>query len=109
MADNFYLAERLILDAYANPEKSDPAKIYTILFDWNWNNPGYAMGKWITQSLVNAYGPSAINKYLAADPMIFLQDYIALAKAEPAKYLYNFSETFEKMLADVIEKAAKAI
>ena len=107
MADNFYLAEKLILDAYADPEKSDPGMIYTILFDWNWNNPGYAMGKWMMQSLVKAYGDTAINKYLAADPMIFLQDYIALAKAEPEKYPYNFSEGFEKMLTDVIVKTAK--
>lgn len=104
MEQNFYLAEKLILDAYAAPEKSDPGAIYSILFDWNWNNPGYAMGKWMMASLVKAQGPGAVNKYLTAGPMIFLQDYMKLAKAEPAKYSYNFSEAFEKMLADVIAK-----
>lgn len=107
MGDNFYLAERLIMDAYAAPEKSDPDKIYSILFDWNWNNPGYAMGKWMMKSLVSAYGASAVNKYLAADPFVFLKDYISLAKSDSKKYPYNFSEPFEKMVDTVLEKINK--
>ena len=45
MKDNFYLVERIAMDAYKNPEKTDADVAYSILFDRSWNNPGYAVGK----------------------------------------------------------------
>lgn len=104
MADNFYLADRLILDTYTNPGKTDPGMIYSILFDWNWNNPGYAMGKYMMKCLAKEYGPGAVKKYLAANPMTFIKDYIALTKTNKQDYPYSFSEPFERMIDVVVAK-----
>lgn len=104
MADNFYLADRLILDTYVNPEKTDPGVIYSILFDWNWNNPGYAMGKYMMKCLEKEQGPGTVKKYLAANPLVFIKDYIAITKAKKENYPYGFSESFEKMIDDVLAK-----
>ncbi|MEP7377590.1 MAG: DUF5700 domain-containing putative Zn-dependent protease [Chitinophagaceae bacterium] len=106
MADNFYLADRLILDTYKDPATTDPGEVYTILFDWNWNNPGYAMGKYMMKCLVKEYGTGAVKKYLAADPLVFIMDYITLTKTNKEKYPYVFSDSFEKMIETVLAKTA---
>jgi hypothetical protein len=106
MADNFYLADRLILDTYDDPTTTDPGEVYTILFDWNWNNPGYAMGKYMMKCLVKEHGTGAVKKYLAADPLVFIKDYIALTKTNKEKYPYGFSAPFEKMIETVLAKTA---
>ena len=104
MNDNFYLLEKILMDAYNNNEKTNIDIYYSILFDWNWNNPGYQVGKLMTAALTRANGPGALKKYLSADPMIFLQDYIKLAKADPKAYPYGFSDEFGKMVDTVVSK-----
>lgn len=107
MAENFYLADKLLTDAYDDPERSDPGMAYGILFDWNWNNPGYAMGKLMTKALTEAYGQHVLKKYLKENPLQFIKDYIVLAKKDPKKYPNNFSEKFEKMIDEVLKKTGE--
>lgn len=108
MADNFYLADRLILDTYTNPGQTDPGVIYSILFDWNWNNPGYAIGKYMMNCLAKEQDPGAVKKYLAANPLVFIKDYIGLTKSNKENYPYSFSEPFEKMIEHVLLKTEAA-
>ncbi len=104
MPDNFYLIEKLIMDAYINTDRSDVDVAYSILYDWGWNNVGYAVGKYIARSLVNEYGPGVLKKYLIANPMIFIRDYIKLANKKKQDIPYNFSPVFEQMIDTVILK-----
>jgi hypothetical protein len=104
VADNFFLIENIIMSAYRNPEKTDADAAYRILFDWNWNNPGYATGKLMCKALVNAYGAEVIKKYLKADPVIFIKDYIQLTKTNSTTYPYSFSADFEQMIDTVAAK-----
>lgn len=106
MEDNFYLLEKILMDAFANNEKTNVDIYYRILFDWNWNNPGYQVGKLMTKALVKAHGPMILKKYLTSDPMIFLKDYIELTKSDPKSYPYGFSEAFEKMIDSVVARVA---
>jgi hypothetical protein len=106
MADNFFLVETIIMSAYSNPGQTDTDAAYSIIFDWNWNNPGYATGKLMCKELVKAYGKDVIKKYLNADPVIFIKDYIQLARTNNAAYPYNFSADFEKMIDNVAVKVA---
>lgn len=107
MEDNFYLLERILTDAYINHEKTNVDIYYSVLFDWNWNNPGYQIGKLMTQALIKANGPMVLKKYLAQDPMIFFRDYIKLAKADPKTYPYGFSEEFETIIDSVVNTVEK--
>lgn len=104
MAANFYLIERIIMDAYRYPERTDVDVAYNIMFDWAWNNPGYAVGKLITKSLVKAYGPGTLKKYVSMDPMLFIRDYIALSRKDRQAYPYTFSDDFKKMIDTVLQK-----
>lgn len=104
MADNFFLIETIIMSAFKNPGNTDADAAYHILFDWNWNNPGYVTGKLMCKALVKAYGPGIIQKYLAADPVTFIKDYIQLARANNTVYPYNFSAEFEQMIDTVSAK-----
>lgn len=78
--------------------------MYSILFDWNWNNPGYAAGKLMTKALVKEYGKDCLKKYLTSNPMNFILDYISLAKAKPALYPYHFSSKFETIVQAILKK-----
>jgi hypothetical protein len=102
MSDNFYLLERVLMDAFKNNKAIDLGSSYSLLFDWNWNNPGYAVGKLMTDELVKAYGTEVLKKYLQADPMQFIKDYATLAKTK--KLDYQFSKEFEDVLDVVIAK-----
>ena len=104
MRENFYLVEKILMDAYTNNEKIDADLSYNILFDWNWNNPGYQVGKLMAKALAKANGQMIMKKYLSSDPMIFIQDYIKLAKTNKADHPYNFSEEFEQMIDTVVSK-----
>jgi hypothetical protein len=104
MADNFYLADRLILDVYRQPSQTDPGAVYRILFDWNWNNPGYAMGKYMMQSLVKKNGTAVMKKYLECNPLVFLKDYILLSRSDSTRYPYQFSPAFESAMDGVLQK-----
>lgn len=104
MRENFYLVEKLLMDAYVNNEKIDADLSYNILFDWNWNNPGYQVGKLMARSLVKENGPMVIKKYLSSDPMIFIRDYIKLSRTNKADLPYTFSDEFEKMIDAVVAK-----
>jgi hypothetical protein len=104
MSANFYLIEKIIMDAYQNPDKTDADVAYNIMFDWAWNNPGYAVGKLMAKSLVTTYGPAILKKYLSQDPMLFIKDYILLTRKDKQAYPYTFSEDFEKMIDAVLTK-----
>lgn len=106
MRDNIYLIDRLITDAYNRTEKSNVDLAYSIMFDWNWNNPGYATGKMMARALVSAYGTEVIKRYLQGDPILFVRDYIRLTKERPEAFPYAFCEEFEKIIATVCEKVA---
>lgn len=104
MRENFYLLEKILMDAYINNEKIDADLSYNILFDWNWNNPGYQVGKLMAKALVKAYGPMVIKKYLSSDPMIFIRDYIKLTRTNKAGNPFSFSDDFERMIDAVVAK-----
>lgn len=104
MAENFYLADRLLLDVFKHPSDSDPGAAYSILFDWNWNNPGYVMGKYMMKVLVAEYGAETVKNYLSADPLIFIRDYINVSKSRPDIYPYHFSDEFAFMIESILKK-----
>lgn len=100
-ADVFYLFEHLMIDAYQNQETFDLNKTYSILFDWNWNNPGYYLGYQMMKSLAAAKGPEQLKLYLAADPTLFILDYIELSKTRKDLAPFAFSKEFETIIKEV--------
>ncbi|MGC4102209.1 DUF5700 domain-containing putative Zn-dependent protease [Ferruginibacter sp.] len=101
MADNFFVLENIIMSAYRDPEKMDADMAYRVLFDWNWNNIGYAVGKQMCKAMVKIYGPDVLKKYLLTDPVFFIRDYIQLAKTNSTAFPYNFTKDFEQMIDTV--------
>lgn len=99
--DVFYLFERLMIDAYSYPEKIDFNKTYSILFDWNWNNPAYHMGYQMMKGLEAAKGREQLIKYLDSDPTLFFLDYIGLSKQRKDLATVTFSIEFETILQEV--------
>jgi hypothetical protein len=105
LQDIGYLFDRMILDVYHNPDSVDANKTYGLFFYWNWQSPGYYLGKEITKSLVNKYGELVLKKYLKSDPTQLILDYIKLSKEEPGKVPYVFSASFERTIHEVVAKA----
>lgn len=100
-ADVFYLFERLMIDAYTHTREVDFNKTYSILFDWNWNNPAYYMGYQMMKSLETAKGNQILKKYLDSDPVLFFLDYIELSKSTKSLAPFAFSSEFETILLKV--------
>jgi len=100
----FYLVSKLLVEVNDHPDKADQDHLYNILFDWNWNNPGYYTGYIMTRALCNAYGENALLKYLGADPSQFIYDYIQLTRQQKDKYPLRFTEDFEKVIESMVEK-----
>jgi hypothetical protein len=72
----FYLVSKLLTEVNEYPDKADQNNLYNILFDWNWNNPGYYTGYIMTKALCQEYGEGVLLKYLEQDPSFFVSDYI---------------------------------
>lgn len=103
--DVFYLIDRFIVDSKLNPGQINFNSLYSILFDWNWNNPGYYAGYHMTKSIVSFKGEEALKVYLQKDPVFFIYDYIQLSKSEEG--LVKFSETTEQIIIELIEAINK--
>jgi uncharacterized radical SAM superfamily Fe-S cluster-containing enzyme len=58
----------------------------------------------MAKSLVAAYGPGTMQKYLSKDPMLYIKDYILLSKKDRQTYPYTFSEDFEQMIDTILKK-----
>lgn len=101
----FYLTERSLLD-WSHRDSLDEAEFqrsYSILFDWNWNNPGYFVGYEMMKALVAANGEAYLKQSLGRDPLYFLADYIALGR-KGRKLPYQFSAELENWLSGAIRK-----
>lgn len=92
----FYLLEHLLLDAYRHPGEMDFGQLYSILFDWNWNNPAYYAGKMMMTALVEEKGRDYIRQSMEQDAIYFIKDYIGLSRTKAG--LYQFSDAFEEMV-----------
>lgn len=97
-SDVFYLIERLTLDVYNNPDAINFSNTYNILFDWNWNNPGYYAGYKMTAVLTDTYGEDVLVRYLEKDPVYFVSDYIKLTESDPDGYDLKFSDEFREIV-----------
>jgi hypothetical protein len=100
----FYLLDRMISDAGKNPDEVNYDYLYNLLFDWNWNNPGYYAGYEMTKTLTGHFGSHALNQYLTRDPIYFLNDYIKITSNQ--NELYQFSDTTMEMIAEILEVVA---
>lgn len=100
--DAYFLFEKMSLDLASNKTIDDESfqPVYNILFGWDWNNPGYFIGKKMTKALIDAYGDEYLRKALAKDPAYFIYDYLQLSKKE--KNLYKFSAAFQEIIAEMI-------
>lgn len=103
MKDNFALLETLIyrLSHDANVRFDD---VYSIGFDWSWQNPLYFAGEYISQVLSKDKGN--LSSYLKRNPMEFLSDYNAVcgtAASERCRY------PLTPAIASVIEKIKKRL
>lgn len=94
----FYLIEHLLLDAFHQPSLMDFGQLYSILFDWNWNNPAYYAGKYMMAALVKEYGTGYLQKSLRRDALYFIRDYIQLAGSGRVKEAYSFSAEFKQLV-----------
>lgn len=104
LKDAFYLFERIVIDFSLRKEITDQEfqHAYNLLFDWNWNNPGYYVGKVMTEQLVSTHGKDYLKQALKKDPLYFLQDYIKLSNVEGQKNVHRFSKEFEELVAKMI-------
>jgi hypothetical protein len=98
----FYLLEHLLLDIYNHPASMNFDHVYSILFDWDWNNPAYYAGKEMISALVKAFGEQYIHQSLKKDALFFVKDYMTLAKTKTG--LYTFSGEFEKLIDKMISE-----
>lgn len=98
----FYLLERLLMDIYNHPASMNFDHVYSILFDWAWNNPAYYAGKEMIDVLVKAHGEQYVHQSLQKDALFFVKDYIALSKTKSQSGLYVFSDEFEKMVDNIM-------
>lgn len=103
----FYLIEHLLLDAFHRPSLMDFGQLYSILFDWNWNNPAYYAGKHMMAALVKEYGTDYLQKSLQRDALYFIRDYIQLASSGRLKEGYNFSAEFQQLVDVMLQQVEK--
>jgi Putative zinc dependent peptidase (DUF5700) len=101
---DFYLLERLLMDTYQHPASLNFEHLYSILFDWNWNNPAYYTGKQMISALVKEYGDQYLKESLQRDALFFVKDYMVLAKSGKQQGLYIFSDDLEKLVDDMLNK-----
>ena len=97
-----YLIDRLMVNAY---QQSDPnfARIYQLLFGYEWNELGYYFGYRMLNRLVAGKSEeerkATIRYYLQERPTLFILDYITLTKPENNEYNYNqFSDEFIRIV-----------
>lgn len=100
----FYLIEHLLLDAFHQPSLMDFGQLYSILFDWNWNNPAYYAGKHMMAVLVKEYGAGYLQKSLARDALYFIRDYIQLAGSGRVNDAYSFSAEFKQLVETMLQQ-----
>jgi hypothetical protein len=100
----FYLVEHLLLDVYGHRASMNFDHVYSILFDWDWNNPAYYAGKEMIAALVKAHGEQYIHQSLQKDALFFVRDYITLTKTKTSSGLYAFSGEFEKLVDNMIDE-----
>lgn len=98
----FYLLEHLLLDVYHHPASMNFDHVYSILFDWDWNNPAYYAGKEMISALVIAHGEQYIHQSLQKDALFFVKDYMALSKTKTSSGIYSFSDELEKLVDKMI-------
>lgn len=103
----FYLIEHLLLDAFHKPSLMDFGQLYSILFDWNWNNPAYYAGKQMMSALVKEYVPDYLQKSLRRDALYFIRDYMQLASSGRVAGGYDFSAEFRQMVDDMLRQVEK--
>ncbi|MFT3678366.1 MAG: hypothetical protein QM781_20900 [Chitinophagaceae bacterium] len=103
----FYLIEHLLLDAFYKPSLMDFGQLYSILFDWNWNNPAYYAGKHMMAVLVKEYGPGYLEKSLRRDALYFIRDYMQLANSGRIAGAYNFSAGFQQLVDAMLHQVEK--
>jgi len=101
------LVNNILLDVFNKPESIALGDAYELLFDWNWNNPAYYAGEQMTEALVKSKGKEALKDYMKKDAVYFFQDYISLAKRDKEKYPIQFTQEFEKMIAELKNKIEK--
>lgn len=103
----FYLIEHMLLDARDRVNDMDFGQLYSILFDWNWNNPAYYAGKHMMSALVKEYGRDYIQKSLQRDALYFINDYIDLVKKQRVVNGYSFSDTFQAMITAMLQEVER--
>lgn len=105
--DVFYLISKMLTDAATNPGLSQQENLYSILFDWNWNNPAYYAGYIMSKALCAEYGEDALKSFLARDPSDFVYEYILLTKRFPGKYPFRFTDAFAKLVGELRDEVKK--
>jgi len=103
----FYLIEHMLLDAFNKPDQMDFGQLYSILFDWNWNNPAYYAGKQMIAALVKEYGNEYLQKSLRRDALYFVRDYIQLADSGRLANGYQFSAAFKQLVENMLLQVEK--
>ncbi|MCR6721829.1 MAG: hypothetical protein NVV59_16425 [Chitinophagaceae bacterium] len=103
----FYLISKMLYEATKFPDQTKQGPLYSILFDWNWNNPGYYAGYVMVKALCAEYGDNRLMEYLQKDPSEFVYDYIQLTKKHPEKYPFAFTEEFETIVNELREELKK--
>ncbi|MPR35813.1 DUF5700 domain-containing putative Zn-dependent protease [Salmonirosea aquatica] len=100
MGQAYYLFDHLLVDAYHNPER-DFDRLYGVFFSSNWDEVGYYMGYQMLNRLSKgkseAEKAAMIQRYLKANPLTFMRDYIALTRVPENNY-YQFSKEFERIV-----------
>jgi|GEM_PF-3600278 len=103
----FYLIEHMVLDAFNKPALMDFGQLYSILFDWNWNNPAYYAGKHMMAALVKEYGNEYLQKSLCRDALYFIRDYIQLSDSGRLVNGYQFSAEFKQLVENMLLQVEK--
>ena len=99
----FYLIDLIVKDARKNPKQVSWGNTYSIIFDWNWNNPGYYAGYVMCKALTDEFGISILNKYMDKSPIYFVNDYVNLVKKKNPGSELNFSDETEKINQELLQ------
>ena len=81
MQENFTLMETILFRCYNDDALESFSPMYNIGFSWNWENPSYYVGYYMCQTIEKYKGEVYLKNYLDKSPLLFIQDYIEISKA----------------------------
>ena len=103
MKDNFILLDSIVFRLARDPN-THFSDLRSLSFDWDWQNPMYYAGEYMSRLLVKTHG--SLRAYLQQRPTAFVHDYIT-ACTEANKCLYQLSPETSAAILDVDEQLVR--